>query len=241
MKLRNVVLNNLGELLFKVVNKNLQVRLDYYFDKKCYKWERVGKSNLILIRNSNKLSGVYDDLLLVFNYGSETLDVYSITTDPSDMYLLNGLSKGTAILKPSQILGMWKLGLHRGKYRALVQAKPCWVIRDFNKDKILDFHIPSFEYREDKNIGSGITRYDYLDEDLKLVYREEYGMFGINLHRSHATILLDRVGMYSAGCIVIQNGNGFKSFMSILEEEYKMYKEDYNMTCIFVGDLNKTM
>jgi len=56
--------------------------------------------------------------------------------------------------KEDQYLNCFKLGLHKGKYKALVQAKPLTVIRNYNRDSVL-------------NYNSG---------------KEEPGMFGINIH-----------------------------------------------------------
>jgi len=83
------------------------------------------------------------------------LKAYPATTDPGLYYLWHpSCPSGTAILKEDQYLNCFKLGLHKGKYKALVQAKPLTVIRDYNRDSVL-------------NYNSG---------------KEETGMFGINIH-----------------------------------------------------------
>lgn len=64
--------------------------------------------------------------------------------------------KGTAILAPGQYQSSHKIGLHRGKYKALVQHRPVTVYRDNNKD----------------------SKYDL--EPTK----KDTGIFGINIHKA---------------------------------------------------------
>lgn len=115
--------------------------------------------NIVALRSNSKVSNKFDDWLVVFfkhkdNWYCET---FECTTDPGLFYLQNPLhDKGTAIIKEGQYIDSHKLGLHKGKYTALVQAAPVTVIRDFNRDANLDFE-------------SG---------------REETGFFGINIHRA---------------------------------------------------------
>ena len=45
-----------------------------------------------------------------------------------------GNVKGTAILVPGQYRGAYKIGFHKGKYKALVQAKPVKLYIDNDKD-----------------------------------------------------------------------------------------------------------
>lgn len=113
--------------------------------------------NLVGVRNSNRQSGTMDDTFIVaYNDGNgPKMAVFPITTDPSPRYLEKPINpKGTAILAPGHYPRMWQPGLHRGKYRALVQRGPCTVIRDANRDRILDFDAA----------------------------KRETGYFGINLH-----------------------------------------------------------
>jgi hypothetical protein len=50
--------------------------------------------------------------------------------------------KSTAILAQGQYKGAYKIGLHQGKYKALVEAKPITVIRDYDRNAKLDFKNP---------------------------------------------------------------------------------------------------
>ena len=73
------------------------------------------------------MGGQWNDIFFVFwKYkGNWNLIQWMGTTDPGAYYLKHPLNvKGTAILSEGQHRGLFKLGKHRGKYAALVQAKP---------------------------------------------------------------------------------------------------------------------
>lgn len=129
------------------------------FEKKGYPWySKAYDLNLIGYRNKNRTAGPVDDLFMIAykdGKGVERVASWPITTDPTPHYLKKPINKkGTAILAPGHYPKMWQPGLHRGKYRALVQRGPCTVIRDDNRDNILDFDAA----------------------------KRERGYFGINLH-----------------------------------------------------------
>ena len=136
--------------------------------------------NIAGIRHTTNVPNAFDDLLCVFwKYnGAWTLRVFPCTTDPGTYWLKNPENKlGTAIVKEGQYKGVWKLGLHQGKYKALVQKNPITVIRDFDRDNELDY-------------DSG---------------KEETGIFGINCHRANENGKSVNVDKWSAGCQVLQN------------------------------------
>ena len=83
------------------------------------------------------------------------------------------------------------IGLHRGKYEALVQrgaAVSVW--RDRNGDDVHDYG-----------------------------QNEESGYFGINIHRASARRESEIVGQYSAGCQVIADPAEFDIFMSLCRRQ----------------------
>lgn len=135
--------------------------------------------NFIGIRKDTSSPDSFDDLhyiAYIDALGLERVFCAPITTDPGLFYLKNPINaKGCAILMPGQWLGMWKKGLHQGKYKALVQVKPVTVIRDANRDGVIDYN-------------SGV---------------KETGLFGINYHYGSASNILKRVGNASAGCQVV--------------------------------------
>lgn len=61
--------------------------------------------------------------------------VFEATTDPSNLNLETPVNnKGCAVLREGVHKALWKIGKHKGQYKALVQANPCQVIRDNNRD-----------------------------------------------------------------------------------------------------------
>ena len=82
--------------------------------------------------------------------------VFEATTDPSNLNLETPVNnKGCAVLREGVHKALWKIGKHKGQYKALVQANPCQVIRDNNRDDKID-----------------------------ITDNTDFGMFGINLHRA---------------------------------------------------------
>lgn len=134
--------------------------LNYQFD------ERVFGINLIGIRSSLNATNLWDDKLVVAYIDNKRNPVVrefnEFTTDPGYYFLKTKLlnPKGCAVLCEGQHIKMLTIGVHNGKYEALVQYAPVKVYRDNNKDNILD------ETVVDK------------------------GMFGINLHHGYGSALV---------------------------------------------------
>jgi len=168
--------------------------------------------NIIGIRNNNSVPNSFDDyIIVIWKYkGQWNFKKYEATTDPGLYYLNNPLSpKGTAILKEGQYLHCYCLGLHQGKYKALVQFMPLTVIRDFDKDNYLDF-------------SSG---------------KEETGLFGINIHRANLSGKTVNVNQWSAGCQVFAESSQFKEFISLCEMAQKYWGKTFSYTLINFNDL----
>lgn len=100
--------------------------------------------NIYGIRNVRKSDDNFNDQIGIFWESSQWNHVsFSATTIPGKHYMTNPMtSKGTAILKPGRHSGMFKIGLHRGKYPALVQRKLAVLYRDKNKDLQADYTFP---------------------------------------------------------------------------------------------------
>ena len=132
--------------------------------------------NIIGVRSSDMESNTFNDArvyLIPLPNGQWTYAVMPSTTDPGLFWLKKlGNQKGTAIVPPGQHRGLWKIGKHRGKYKALVQRKEITVFRDVNRDKKLDYTNP------------------------------DTGYFGINSHRANVTKKSIIVDKWSAGCQV---------------------------------------
>lgn len=152
--------------------------------------------NLFGIRAANPRAGCFDDtigLAWIDLDGHQQLLQFPATTDPGAYYLTHPLnSSGTAILAPGHYPAMYRPGLHRGRYRALVQAGPCTVIRDRNRDDRLDF-----------------------------TGRRQTGWFGINLHRAAARGTTLTVGPHSAGCQVVQRAADLSAILALVDLQAK--------------------
>lgn len=185
--------------------------------KKGYAFFTNGYYNLNIIGvrrdNNKKVTNLYDDILLVMYKTTKGWQkkVYNITTEPGSYYMRKELGnpKGTAILVPDQYRGCWKLGNHKGKYKALVQKRPVKVYRDGNMDMVYDM------YPETINEG----------------------LFGINIHRSNEGYTRQTVDMYSAGCQVFNDPRDFESFIRLCEEQSKLYGNSFTYTLIDEKDL----
>lgn len=129
---------------------------------------RPNALNIVGFRSKKlKCTNRFDDHLMTIQYqveGDPILKLYRITTIPGLIYFRDPINpKGTAILKPGTYKDCWKIGLHQGKYEALIQSRPVEVYRDVNKDMIIDLN------------------------------NTEVGMFGINIHKAGtASLLVDK-------------------------------------------------
>jgi hypothetical protein len=167
--------------------------------------------NIVAVRSNDPKVNVFNDHMhLCWKYRGQWNDFnFPITCDSGLYWLNNPLSKlGTAIVKEGQYKGLWKTGLHRGKYFALVQKNPVTVIRDYNKDNFL-------------NYDSG---------------RIEQGNFGINHHRAGGVESF-KVGKWSAGCLVNPHPRIFEIEMEIFRESAKIWGDSFTLTLIKESDL----
>lgn len=170
------------------------------------------KLNIWGFRSKNEKPNLFDDELHVFFNTSETrlakwvYFVFKCTTDPGTYWLKNPMHpQGTAMLAPGQYVNTYAIGLHRGKYTALVQALgKVKVVRDYDRNAILDFY-------------NG--RYDV-------------GNFGINVHRAKKTGITYEVEDHSAGCQVFQNASEFDFFMKLCAAHKKLHGNKFTYTLV---------
>lgn len=188
--------------------KNIRALIRLLKSKGYKLFERPNELNIVGIRKDTDVPNKFDDTLYVFWKNSSNAwegKSYNITTDPGTFWLKNPMAvDGTAILKEGQYENAYKLGLHRGEYKALVQQKPVTVIRDYDRNAILDF-----------NNG-----------------KETTGLYGINIHRSSATGTSQNVDKWSAGCQVFENGQDFKNFIDLAEKHNSLYGNNFTYTLV---------
>ncbi|MEM6269868.1 MAG: hypothetical protein AAF998_10545 [Bacteroidota bacterium] len=158
--------------------------------------------NIVGIRSPFTRAGKFDDLLTVFykdERGKWHFHAWAATLDPGLHYLHLPLHHmGAAILAEGQYVDAYAVDRHRGKYYALCQRRaPVTVIRDYNRDDVLDF-------QNGKRMS---------------------GMYGINIHRTsyfNGTQGPEKaVRRDSAGCTVLREADDFNKGLMPLVETHK--------------------
>lgn len=167
--------------------------------------------NLVLVRSPNRTPGLFDDLAHIV-YREQTARglqwrerIHRITTDPGLYYLHHLLNpKGCAILAPGQYRGAWRIGMHRGSHRALVQVAPVAVYRDRDFNNTLD--------------PSG---------------RLDWGLHGINLHRAAADWTSTEVQHYSGGCAVWADDDDHQELVRLCQASVDLgYGDAFSVTLL---------
>lgn len=178
--------------------KNLFKEKDYlFFEKGDY------NLNIFAIRDNDTKSNTFNDkFYAVFKASGEwKILSWSCTVDPGTYYRENPSNvDGTGILVPGQYRKSHQIGLHQGKYEALVQRGPVSVYRDANKD-------------------------DNLDMDEATI---QSGLFGVNIH--HAGENSTQVDKWSAACTVFAKLADFEQFMSLARQGAQGYGNSFTYT-----------
>lgn len=171
-------------------------------------YTRPYELNIVGIRADTTIPNRFDDEIHVFyknNLNQWIHYIFSATTDPGTYWLQSPMHpQGTAILMQGQYKQAYQVGLHKGKYYALVQRGPVTVMRDYDRDTILDF----------------------------MNGTPDTGLFGINIHRASLNGTTKSVDNYSAGCQVFSNINDFNLFMQLCEKHKQLYGNTFTYTLI---------
>lgn len=167
--------------------------------------------NLFGIRSKNRRANRFDDLVgfMYLENGRWICYVFPATTDPGSYWLEEpGRVDGTAILVPGQYRGAYKVGTHKG-YAALQQQKPVKVYRDADRDEILDMDPATIQE----------------------------GLFGINIHRAHATHASPLVNKWSAGCQVLADPIHFGFILATAKEAVSRWGNSLTYTLLEAEDV----
>jgi hypothetical protein len=171
-------------------------------------YDRPYELNIWGIRSKQTRSNAFDDHIHVFyktSKGNWEYHIFRATTDPGTYWLNNPMMpQGSAILAQGQYVHAYEIGIHRGKYAALVQRRKVTVIRDYNRDSTLDF----------------------------LNGRVETGLFGINIHRALIEGVTRHIDKHSAGCQVFENASDFYKLMQMAERHRSLYGNSFTYTLV---------
>ncbi len=197
-----------------LANKCANANFQDIFAHKGYAFFTKGEYNLNIIgvrHKGNKVTNRFDDcLVIIYNTTTEqnVKRIFPCTTLPGKKAMEHPTQiKGTAILKEGQYRGAWKIGYHKGKYKALCQYKAVPVYRDGNKDDVFDLN-PL-----------------YIDK----------GIFGINIHKAGENSTL--VDGWSYGCQVLAKALDFNALMRLVEKSANIYGDKFTYTLINEEDL----
>lgn len=171
--------------------------------------------NIFGVRTANIAAGAFDDWLGVFWMNWDTdgweFHIWQATTDPGTYYLDKPLNvSGTAIMTEGQYLSSYRIGLHKGKYEALVQCKPVTVYRDNDRDEILDMMPDTIQN----------------------------GLFGLNIHRASADHRSIQVAKWSAGCQVVADPRDFAKLMDICRLSEDVWGPIFSYTLLLSSQLD---
>jgi hypothetical protein len=167
--------------------------------------------NLIGIRTADPTANRFNDWLTVSYRFEDNWNFFAFpaTTDPGTFYRQHPLNvRGTAILKPGQYRGAYRVGLHRG-YKALQQKGPLTVYRDADLDEEID--------------TTGNV--------------EDTGIHGINIHRADAYRVTTDVGKWSAGCQVLQDPDHFAFLLALCERGREKFGNSFTYTLLNEEDI----
>ena len=197
-----------------LANKCANADFQKILARKGYAFFTKGEYNLNIIgvrHKGAKVTNHFDDcLVVIYNTGNEknVKRVFTCTTLPGKKAMEHPIQvKGTAILKEGQYRGAWKIGYHKGKYKALCQAKPVPVYRDGNKDDKFDLNPISIDR----------------------------GIFGINIHKAGDNSTL--VDGWSYGCTVLAKSLDFNALMRLAERSASIFGNSFTYTLINEEDL----
>ena len=163
-----------------------------------YVWSDI--LNIVGVRNTlSAVSNKFNDALWVFykdETGKKIAKSYTATTVPG-FWLDKGTEHsfykpGIAIMKPGQYIDAYIIGIHGGKYEAIVNhgtTAPSFY-RDYNQDANLDL------------LANTLVNNKYV---------------GLNIHSTKDGGGGDNVFNWSEGCQVLQNWNNFQELMQFAD------------------------
>ncbi len=187
-------------------------RIKAAMNKKGYTFFNNGNYNLNLVgvRSIDTNANTFNDALYVVFLidGVEQAMTFPMTTDPGVYWRKHPINvSGTAIVKPGQYPGLWKIGKHKKQYDALVQERLVTVLRDVDCNGELAGHF------------------------------EETGVYGINCHRASSFTESKLVDKWSAGCQVLSDPLDFDLLMALCHKAASIYGNSFTYTLLTEDEL----
>lgn len=182
--------------------KSLRIILNVFRKEGYHVHTKAYQLNMVGIRSKQTNSGAFDDRFAVFfkkPNGRWQYFEYPCTTDPGTYYLQNPIWSDTAILQQGQNLHAYGIGKHKGKPALVQMHQDVTVIRDYNRDAILDFQ-------------NGKTR---------------TGRFAINIHRASMNGETKVIHKWSAGCQVLSRVDDFNHLMQLANQHRSQLGHNY--------------
>lgn len=193
----NIEFSTPESLLLNLSEDNLErvISLPYYI-------------NIFAYRKHKVFTNKFDDKIYwLWKDDNDTwqMNTADITTKAGMYYVEHPLNdKGVAILKSGYLKDSHQIGLHQGKYEALIQAKELEVYRDNDKDNWAD----------------------YKEETIDI------GWFGINIHRANVLWTSTLVDKWSAGCQVFASTIKFNTFLILCKKHAVLYGNKFSLFLI---------
>jgi hypothetical protein len=166
--------------------------------------EKAYDLNLFGIRSNNSKSDSFDDFIgciYIDDKFKKQLVIFPATTDPGKHWLLNPMNvNGTIIMVPGQYRSVYKIGYHNlsnpiEAYSAFQQIGLMIYVRDNDKSEYLNFDLYRNTSLRIKNLFTS--------------------MASTNIHRASKWKKLLNIGMYSAGCQVLQNDVDLQTLLNL--------------------------
>ncbi len=185
-------------ILKLLTEKNIE-KIYHEMGFKVFKTPKRNHNINILGIRTEPFNNKFTDIICVFWWEKDRFRIYSFsaTTIPGRTWLGKkmGNKNGTFVLEhDKQYLSCFKIGYHKGRYKALVQNGNVFTgFRDNNKDSKLDL--------------SGKVYNDVL---------------GLNLHHASSKSISEYINGYSAGCQVMNDSGAFNYFMNIFQNRMQI-------------------
>lgn len=151
--------------------------------------------------------GEFNDYFILFHAFDEEYLIVEGTTEPSAGYLSKIFNLGgrnpngiATLVANMQYLNCWKLGLHKGKYKALVQNGNKFLVTRHKKD---DEHF--YDTKQYNDVG------------------------GLNFHTTKIGYTLNSIKGFSEGCQVVFNAKTYFDEVIPLIEKYNQKTYDYTI------------